>query len=357
LKDKNNNQLVLRYDLTVPLARVMSMYPQIPRPFKRYQIAPSFRDDKPDKGHFREFIQCDADVVGTSDLVADAEVIIMAATGLDRLGFRSYKIRVNHRDILRNIAQYTCGAGCDVLKFQRSLDFADKTLKQGVKGIKRDLVQKGFDQDSIKHLIPILQLNGDPKKVLGTVSSILRKSGFMSKGIDELYKILGYLPKNIYKKVEIDFTLARGADYYTGFILEGVIPDIPVGAVLGGGRYDNLIEAAGGKSEPAVGMAFGLERILTAMDELSMSDNYVRAILLIYGLDKAKVIKYAHHLRNAGVMVDFNPNISEFSEAQKYAQIHNYPAFAECNGHGVVVTKLKKGQSLFFKKIRKALHV
>lgn len=149
LRDKKDVPLVLRYDLTVPLARVMGMYPDIPRPFKRYQIASSFRDDEPDKGHFREFTQCDADIVGVANLAADAEVVIMADSGLRQIGFDSYNIRVNHRSILNGIAEYICGFGCNVLTFQRSLDFADKVLKQGIEGIKHDLAKKGFNNQSI----------------------------------------------------------------------------------------------------------------------------------------------------------------------------------------------------------------
>jgi len=356
LRDKRNVPLVLRYDLTVPLARVMGMYPDIPRPFKRYQIAPSFRDDEPDKGHFREFIQCDADIVGVADLAADAEVIIMADAGLRQIGFDSYRIRVNHRSILRGIAKYICGYGCDILAFQRSLDFADKVLKQGVEGIKSDLAEKGFDKESIDHLMPILELKGDPASVLDRLFSMLIGNGSIGRGTHELHVILAHLPKDVYSKVTIDFTLARGADYYTGFILEGVIPDIHVGAVLGGGRYDNLISAAGGTSEPAVGMAFGLERIITAMEELSMSVEDENPTLLLFGTCKRTTINCAHRLRNLGVMVDFNPSIEVVSKADEYARKRNYPAFAECGNNGIVsVTPLKEGLHQFFDCLHEAI--
>lgn len=349
LRDKKDVPLVLRYDLTVPLARVMGMYPDIPRPFKRYQIAPSFRDDEPDKGHFREFIQCDADIVGVADLATDAEVIIMADAGLRQIGFDSYKIRVNHRSILRGIAEYICGYGCDILAFQRSLDFADKVLKQGIEGIKADLVEKGFDNESIDRLMPILELKGDPMSVLDQLFSMLMGNCWIGRGTYELRTILACLPKDVYSKVAIDFTLARGADYYTGFILEGVIPDIHVGAVLGGGRYDNLMSAAGGSSEPAVGMAFGLERIITAMEELSMSVENENPTLLLFGSCKRTAVNCAHRLRSLGVMVDFNPSIEIASKADEYAHKRDYPAFAECDDNGIVsVTPLKEGLHQFF---------
>jgi len=356
LRDKKDVPLVLRYDLTVPLARVMGMYPDIPRPFKRYQIAPSFRDDKPDKGHFREFIQCDADIVGVTNLTADAEVVIMADAGLRQIGFDSYNIRVNHRRILRGIVEYICGSGCDVLTLQRSFDFADKVLRQGVEGIKFSLEEKGFSKKSIDRLIPILELKGDPLSVLDRLFSMLMGSYCVGLGVYELRTILECLPKEVYDKVVIDFTLARGADYYTGFILEGVISDIHVGAVLGGGRYDNLMSAAGGTSEPAVGMAFGLERIITAMEEISMTVEDENPTLLLFGPCKRAVVNYAHRLRGLGVMVDFNPNIEDSSKADEYAQKRNYPAFAEYGEDGIIsVTPLKEGLHQFFDCLHKAI--
>jgi histidyl-tRNA synthetase len=351
LNDKYGNSLVLRYDLTVPLARVMGMYPQIIRPFKRYQLALSFRDDEPDKGHFREFIQCDADAVGIFDLTADAEVIMMAAMGLKKIGFDSYIIRVNHRCILKAIAEEICGYNCDALSFQRSLDFADKVLKQGIDGIKLDLSQKGFSQSAIDRLLPILDLKGDPMEVLDKAFSMLMAHVNAGKGVHELRMILSHLPKEIYNHVEIDFTLARGADYYTGFILEGVIPDIAVGAVLGGGRYDNLIAAAGGNSEPAVGMAFGLERIITAMEELSMVVDDINPTVLLYGPDKHIALAFAHQMRGHDVMVDFNPNLNDLSEATEYAQVRNYPAIVHCHENVATLTALKDSSQLFFQKL------
>jgi len=355
LNDKNGNPLVLRYDLTVPLARVMGMYPQLMRPFKRYQLALSFRDDEPDKGHFREFIQCDADAVGISDLTADAEVIMMAATGLEKIGFGSYVIRVNHRGILKGIAECIGGYNCDVLKFQRSLDFADKVLKQGIEGIKSDLAEKGFDQRSINLLLPILGLNGDPMHVLDGIFAMLMDHVSLNQGVSDLRKILSYLPKEIYNHVEIDFTLARGADYYTGFILEGVIPEIPVGAVLGGGRYDNLIAAAGGKSEPAVGMAFGLERIITAMEELSMMVNDENPTILLFGVNKQTAITRAYQMRRHDIMVDYNPNIMILSEAVEYARTRGYSAVVCCDGLEIAITTIKPTPESFYQKMSEAV--
>jgi len=155
------------------------------------------------------------------------------------------------------------------------------------------------------------------------------------KGIAELQTIFELLPKEVQNTISVDFTLARGADYYTGFILEGIIPGIPVGAVLGGGRYDNLISAAGGGNEPATGMAFGLERILTVMEELSMPTEGNNQTILAYSSndEKKSALLAVYHLRNSGIMVDFNPQMSVFPRAMEYAKKRNYPAILICGGN------------------------
>ncbi|MFA5297332.1 MAG: histidine--tRNA ligase [Lutibacter sp.] len=332
LRDKNDVPLVLRYDLTVPLARVVNMYPNIPRPFKRYQIATSFRDDEVDHGHFREFTQCDGDVIGVSDLSADAEVICMAHLGLKSIGFKSFIIRINHRGIMKGIAEYACGPNYDVLEIQRALDFADKSIKQGIAGVKTDLLRRGIPKSAVEKFIPILNFKGNTFNKLDFIKKELENYPDAQKGITELQIIINLLPEEVQNNISVDLTLARGADYYTGFILEGVIPGIPVGAVLGGGRYDNLISATGGGNEPATGMAFGLERILTVMEEMSIMTDENNQTILAYSSNSGKKDAFlaTHHLRNSGIMVDFNPQISVFSEAIEYAKKRNYSAILIC---------------------------
>lgn len=357
--DSIGNHLVLRYDLTVPLARFMGMHPEIQRPFKRYQIAPSFRDDKVDHGHFREFIQCDGDIVGISDLIADAEVIMMADTGLKLIGFPKYAIRVNHRGIIKGLAKYACGANCDIIKIQRALDYADKTIKQGIDGVKADLKKRNLEPVEIERLISILHLSGAPFDVLNKATQVLDGFPDAERGINELREILNYLNEDIRRNILIDFTLARGADYYTGFIMEGIIPDVPVGAVLGGGRYDNLMCAAGGKSEPAVGMAFGLERILTVMAELSMDTKNTTQTVLVFTVDeklKADAFKVANYLRGNNLMVDFNPNARTFCEAKEYAQQRDYIVLCNVCESGIfLVQPLKESLHSFTQEVEKML--
>lgn len=274
LKDKQGMELVLKYDSTVPLARVISMYPEIQKPYKRYQLQESFRDDDVDKGHFREFVQCDGDVVGATTLLADAEIIMIAYDGLDKIGFSDFTIRINHRKIIQGIAE-KAGIYSDsgFIKIQRAIDYADKIIKNGVAGIKQDLEKRNVSDTVINVICDLVNIvTEDPFETLDKIQGYLADSNSALEGIQELREILTYISSNVLSKVKIDFTLARGADYYTGFIIESIINNIELGAVLGGGRFDNLVEAFCDEKVPAVGMAFGLERIITAMKELELTD-------------------------------------------------------------------------------------
>ncbi len=271
IQDSLGVELVNRYDLTVPLARFIATHPDISRPFKRYQIEPVFRDDKPDLGHFREFTQCDGDVIGDSNPTSDAEVINIAHMGLTRLGFQEFIIRVNHRGIIKAIAAKANVFDKEgVLSVQRALDFSDKVTKSGIDGIRQDLESYGAQQSVIDVILEMIMIDGKTAlEKLEQIENTLKGIDVGEEAIAEMRAILNLLPTEVLKKVSIDLTLARGADYYTGFILEGIILSVPVGAVLGGGRYDNLVGKFCEHNEPAVGMAFGLERIMVA---LSMSN-------------------------------------------------------------------------------------
>ena len=286
LKDKQGMELVLKYDSTVPLARVISMYPEIQKPYKRYQLQESFRDDDVDKGHFREFVQCDGDVVGATTLLADAEIIMIAYDGLNKIGFSDFTIRINHRKIIQGIAE-KAGIYSDsgFIKIQRAIDYADKIIKNGVAGIKQDLEKRNVSDTVINVICDLVNIvTEDPFETLNKIQGYLADSNSALEGIQELREILTYIPSKVLSKVKIDFTLARGADYYTGFIIESVINNIELGAVLGGGRFDNLVEAFCDERVPAVGMAFGLERIITAMKELELTDKleiYPKKVIIL----------------------------------------------------------------------------
>lgn len=334
LTDSGGIKLVNRYDLTVPLARFAGAHPEIPRPLKRYQIATVFRDDRPDLGHFREFTQCDGDVVGNPSLSADAEVINVACAGLTRLGFSAFRIRVSHRGIIKAIAEKAGVADASgTLIVQRALDFSDKVAKSGISGVRDDLANYGIPSNVIDVIVEMIMLDGDgPLDKLAKIQRALSFSEVGQMATEELGVILGMLPPNILEKVSVDLTLARGADCYTGFILEGVIDSVPVGAVLGGGRYDDLIGKFGNRPEPAVGMAFGLERIITAMRLLGMFDDakLQQRILVVANqeIDERRAISIVNRLRFAGIPVDYLPHgINE--DVANYARHRGFCAIIE----------------------------
>lgn len=275
LYDKLGKPLVLKYDSTVPLARVVSMHPEMKMPYKRYQLQPSFRDDEIDRGHFREFIQCDGDIVGSESLVSDSEFVVIAYKVLNELGFKDFTLRLNHRKIIQGIAEK---AGVNdkegLLEIQRAIDYADKITKNGLDGIRSDLARRGVTPKVIECILELVEcVTDNVDQSLNNVELKMKDYPIALEGVKELREITAYLPKEVLDKSKVDFTLARGADYYTGFIIEGKINNIKLGAVLGGGRYDNLVAAFSGNRVPAVGMAFGLERIISAMEELGLDKN------------------------------------------------------------------------------------
>jgi len=273
LQDKHGIPLVLRYDQTVPLGRIVATHADLPYPYRRFQIAYAFRDEDPDGRHLRQFIQCDADTVGCSSLAADAEAIMLAYRGLRELGFKWFIIRINHRRIFQAIASLHGLNEEGVVKgIQRAIDKSDKHTREGLEGLKKDLSSYGLSNPVIQTIVDILALKGNPGEILNGIGRILAGQVTAERGIAEIREILSYLPTEVMSVIEIDVSLSRGADYYTGFILEGVINEGDQGAVLGGGRYDNLVEAFGAPPEPAVGMAFGLDRIISTMKSLDMLD-------------------------------------------------------------------------------------
>ena len=292
LEDSQGNRLVNRYDLTVPLARFAANHPEIMRPLKRYQIESVFRDDEPDLGHFREFTQCDGDTIGNPCLSADAEVINLAYLGLSELGFDDFIIRVNHRGIIKAIAEKAnIFDDAGILMVQRALDFSDKVTKSGISGIKTDLLDHGVPRSVVDVIIEMIRLDGDCALAkLAVIEQALTSSQVGRDAVNELYAILEMVPESILDKVSVDLTLARGA-------------------VLGGGRYDNLVGKFGDQPEPAVGMAFGLERIITAMKLLDMFDDIglPERVLVVADdfSDTRSVLTSVTELRRSGIAVDY----------------------------------------------------
>jgi histidyl-tRNA synthetase len=265
----SKEKLALRYDLSVPLSRVMAMHPDLQKPFKRYQIAPVWRGERPGKGRYREFYQCDVDTVGTSSMLADTELLEITYDLLNRLGFSQFVMKMNDRKILTGIGQFA-GVPDDLLAgLYRAIDKLDKI---GLEGVRAELIANEIPEEVIERLLELLQVTGDSREVLGELEGRLDEYPAAVEGIGELREILRYLmdldiPAERY---EVDFSMVRGLDYYTGPILETVVEEPRIGSISGGGRYDELIGMFSDWGYPATGTSFGIERIIDVMEELEM---------------------------------------------------------------------------------------
>lgn len=348
-KDKCGEDLVLKYDSTVPLARVVSMHPEIPRPYKRYQFQESFRDDETDKGHYRAFIQLDADIVGVETMLGDAECVMMAYEALSELGFNDFTIRLNHRKIIKAIAQKAGETSKEgFLEIQRAIDYADKVIKNGIEGIRQDLERRNISSSVIKIICEIVEkITDNPVDTLENIRKYFSDNPVAQEGINELEEILSYIPNRMMPKVKIDFTLARGADYYTGSIFEAKINGIELGAVLGGGRFDQLVEAFSSEKIPAVGFAIGMERIIVALKELWLTERmeYPRKLFILDAKNPEmikKISKCANQLRNY-LDVSILYGISDYKAALDYvkAKAEQYWAVVKLEKSGEV--KIKGG--------------
>jgi histidyl-tRNA synthetase len=317
-KDQGKRDVALRYDLTVPLARVVAQYQnELAMPFKRYQIAPVWRADRPQKGRFREFTQCDVDVVGTTSLFADAEVIACICQVLQELGLSDVIVRINNRKVLDGLMKE---AGISADKVVEAIRAIDKLEKIGEDGVRGELASIGIQTKQANSLLELLGLG------LESPDDIERKLEGIA-GAGELAELLEILLTMGVKNFEVNLTLARGLDYYTGTIFEFMLPDASqFGSVAGGGRYDNLIGMFAGKQIPAVGCSIGIDRLLSALEELELVKYDNVFDVLVCNLDEAfteKYLKIVQELRGAGIKTDFYYEQAKLDKQFKYANKKN----------------------------------
>lgn len=320
----------LRYDLTVPFARyVVQHRDEITFPFKRFQIQPVWRADRPQKGRYREFFQCDADVVGSDSLIYEAECIEMIDRAFDKFGI-DVVVKINNRKILAGLAEWI-GAADKIIDITVAIDKLDKI---GLENVNKELSEKGLAADAIDKLQPILLLEGTNAEKIGVLKEVLKESEVAQKGIVELEEVFGYLADSDIKcGVELDLTLARGLNYYTGAILEVKALGVEMGSISGGGRYDNLTGIFGLPGVSGVGFSFGADRIydvLTMLDKFPKNATQGTKILFAYfdkeGQDfcRAKV----RALRRAGIAAEIYPEITKFKKQMSYANALNIPYVA-----------------------------
>jgi len=357
---KGGKTLALRYDLTVPLARVIAMYPDLPMPFKRYQIQPVWRADRPQphQGRFREFLQCDADVVGTESPLADAEILIMISEVLTTLQFPRFIIRLSSRKILSGIVELAVHDVSQTPWICRSID---KLEKIGVDGVIDELRQGGMADAGLKQVIPFLQLSRG-KEALLEVRSLLASSEIGTEGVREVEQVLlSALSMGIpNQQLEFDPTLARGLDYYTGAIFETILPDHPhIGSITGGGRYDRLIGVFLGKDIPATGSTIGLDRMAAVMNQLGLipaTASSAQVLVVLFGSDGLeRSLSLATELRRAEIATEVYPDPARLKKQFQYADRKGIPLVIvpgpEEWEHGEVTLKeMKSGKQITIKR-------
>jgi histidyl-tRNA synthetase len=361
------SEKALRYDLTVPFARyVVQHQNDIEFPFKRYQIQPVWRADRPQKGRFREFFQCDADVVGSKSLWQEVELVQLYDTVFSALGLEGVTIKINNRKILSGIAE-VIGASDKLIDFTVALDKLDKI---GEDGVKKEMIEKGISEDAILKVQPLFNFTGTISEKINQLSVLLEESQEGMKGVEELRFICDNVTELGLSTaiLDLDVTLARGLNYYTGAIFEVAPPkSVAMGSIGGGGRYDDLTGIFGLKNMSGVGISFGLDRIYLVVEELNLFPETVtatsKALFINYGEKEAfYAMKAIKELRNAGIKVELYPDNAKVAKQFQHADKRGIP-FAVIVGEQELASNTFSLKNLFtgeqlsldFEGVKKAL--
>ncbi len=322
--DKNLTERALRYDLTIPFARYVAMnIGQLTLPFKRFQMQPVWRADRPQKGRYREFYQCDADIVGSKSLLNEVELVNIYSTVFQQLGI-DVSIRINSRKILTALAE-VCGGLEKLTDITVAIDKLDKI---GVQKVKEELLSKNLSESQIAIIEQYLQISGNNQTQLACLTQLLGNSEIGQKGIEEINFILNFHQNN--SALTVDFTLARGLNYYTGVIFEVKANDVQMGSIGGGGRYDDLTGLFGVPNIPGVGISFGVDRIYDVMEERALFPTTISigTEVLFFNLGDAEC-KTAYHLmqllRNKGISCEIYHENTKFDKQFKYAEKKSIP--------------------------------
>jgi histidyl-tRNA synthetase len=317
----------LRYDLTVPFARFVVQYRNdITFPFKRYQIQPVWRADRPQKGRYREFYQCDVDVVGSDSLLNEAELVQIVDDIFNQLNIKVL-VKINNRKILAGIAEYIGSPG-NLTDITVAIDKLDKI---GVEKVNAELTEKGISEESIKLLQPILFMQGSSREKISRLETLIGHTKTGAKGIAEVFQLFDYLDNmELNLPYELDLTLARGLNYYTGAIFEVKALDAAMGSICGGGRYDDLTSIFGLPDVSGVGISFGADRIYDVLNELSLFPETTAettfALFVNFGkAEESYCLPYLWKLRQAGVNAEIFPDADKMKKQMRYADQKNIP--------------------------------
>jgi len=353
--DQGEREVGLRYDLTVPLARVVAMHQDaLVLPFKRYHIAPVWRAEKPQRGRFREFWQCDADIVGSASMIADAEAVSIAAEALAAVGLPNFVIYISHRRLLEGIAVVS---GVDPERAGTVYRSVDKLAKIGANGVLAEMTGSGVDETSARAVIDAVTETGSPEELLASLRPRMSAYEPGLKAIEDLEQLFAVLPglgvpEQAYR---LDLSLARGLDYYTGPVYEATVTEPNVGSVAGAGRYDGLVGNFLGRDIPATGMSLGLERIIEVVEEFSLlptPPTVAQVIVPVFPDTLVDAARLAQELRLGGLRVDFSllQNRS-VGEQLKYAGRRGIPFAAiagesELERNVVAIKNLESGEQV-----------
>ena len=341
----------LRYDLTVPFARFVVQYrDQIAFPFRRYQIQPVWRADRPQKGRYREFYQCDVDIVGSNSILNEAELVQIVDEVFNALKI-NVVLKINNRKVLAGIAEYI-GKPDALVDITVAIDKLDKI---GIDAVNAELAQKGLDEAAIEKLQPILFMKGDAREKFAQLKSLMSGIEVGEKGIEELETLFDYIDDmNVGIEYELDLTLARGLNYYTGAIFEVKAKDVAMGSISGGGRYDNLTGIFGLQGVSGVGISFGADRIYDVLTELNLfpekNGDITEVIFLNFGPKEERYcLPYLQQLRRSGINAEIYPDSAKLQKQMKYADQRGIPVVVmagedEMNNKTFTVKFMKEGR-------------
>ena len=317
----------LRYDLTVPFARYVVMHrEELQMPFKRYQIQPVWRADRPQKGRYREFYQCDADIVGSDSLLNEVELMQIIDTVFTKFGIR-VQIKINNRKILTGIAE-VIGEQEKIVQITTAIDKLDKI---GLDAVNAELEKEGLLKTSIEKLQPIIQLSGSNDEKLNTIAEVLANSEIGLKGVEEVRFILNTLKQiELKNEIQLDLTLARGLNYYTGAIFEVKALDVEIGSITGGGRYDNLTGIFGMPNLSGVGFSFGADRIYDVLNALDLypkeSISNTQLLFINFGEKETNyVLPFVTKARQANIRTELFPDCVKMKKQMAYANAKHIP--------------------------------
>lgn len=358
LLERNANHLAsklcekgLRYDLTVPFARYVVMHrEELQLPFKRYQIQPVWRADRPQKGRYREFYQCDADIVGSDSLLNEVELMQIVDTVFTRFGIR-VQIKINNRKILSGIAE-VIGAADKIVEITVAIDKLDKI---GIDNVNAELREDGLSEEQISKLQPIISLSGTNEEKLQTIAQVLASSETGVKGVEETRYILNHLDAvGLQNEIQLDLTLARGLNYYTGAIFEVKALDAEMGSITGGGRYDNLTGIFGLPGLSGVGISFGADRIYDVLNTLDLypkdSMNATQILFINFGeKETAYCLPIIKKVRVQGISAEIFPDAAKMKKQMAYANAKHIPFVAlagenEINEGKITLKNMETGE-------------